>query len=485
MVTLFCGHPLLLLPHLRKIALKSVEYQLLTLGKYPILGVQLIGYFPLSVTQYPVTLPTDKSKSIISSETLKALKFRWLGFPFLSQFIFVLFLILASLTSMEPSYKKANMDRYSNLSSDFVIITAVSMCCTGNAVVNRVYGLLTVRKTLKVWQVHCHLLQQVHRIWNDEGILTKLKESARRHFFRSGLLLLLPGIMIALSDYIFVNLLSISKKNIIGEMVQRRDILLLMGALFWLYFSYANIFLSGWITFYIKLYNLVLCGILRNIKNFEDAKILDEVSSVYDVLIELVSVFNDSLGARLFVEVAVNIAWTLGCTYFSFVCWKIDELGGTCTNMLAAFLAMRTLYIYGNECENLEQSRVELVTKLSQIGAHNFDEVQDKKVQCLTRKVINCKLWINPGNFFVLNRSFVLSILSVLMTILIVMAQFRDSDELNGLSGAEGDFCNCSNFTSLSYLDVLAQLIRTIYATDYSIPMVRRTYPIMVKGIFN
>lgn len=213
-------------------------------------------------------------------------------------------------------------------------------------------------------------------------------------------------------------------------MVSRKDVVFVFGALFWLYFSYANVFLNGWITFFVKMYNVVVNGILDKIGNVNGLQV-DEVSDAYDVLIELVTFFNESMGFRVLVEVTVNICWTLGCTYFGWVYWKIGEYGGTVTNLLAAYLAIHTLYIYGNEAENLEQSRMKLVTKLSQIKIHGLNDVESKKViesddfvfhdeeksinslfkvVCLTQKVINCKLLISPGNFFTLNRSFVLSV---------------------------------------------------------------------------
>ncbi|OXA53336.1 hypothetical protein Fcan01_11020 [Folsomia candida] len=117
----------------------SIENQLLTLAKFPIFGVQLICYFPLSVTKVSIISPPNKSRSIISTETLKTLKFRWFGIPFLSQFIFISVLTAASRMSVDSSYNEYSMERYNRLSSDYIIITGGSLYCTGNAVANRLY----------------------------------------------------------------------------------------------------------------------------------------------------------------------------------------------------------------------------------------------------------------------------------------------------------------------------------------------------------
>ncbi|OXA65231.1 putative gustatory receptor 28b [Folsomia candida] len=97
----------------------------------------------------------------------------------------------------------------------------------------------------------------------------------------------------------------------------------------------------------------------------------------------------------------------------------------------ASILAMYSLYNYGNHGEILSQKRVLLIKKLSQVRTRNLRKMECKEVKSFIQKVQNCDLNITAGHFFVLHRTFVLSILSVLMTLLIVMAQFRNQDETN------------------------------------------------------
>ncbi|XP_035707618.1 uncharacterized protein LOC118435543 [Folsomia candida] len=102
-------------------------------------------------------------------------------------------------------------------------------------------------------------------------------------------------------------------------------------------------------------------------------------------------------------------------------------------------MSIRTLYTYGDEGENLEQNRILLIKRLCDVKGNNFGIVGMEKLKFLNRKVINCKLSISPGNFFTLNRSFVLSIWSVLITLLIVMAQVRDSDEMGSTNSTNNE----------------------------------------------
>ncbi|XP_035708106.1 uncharacterized protein LOC118435792 [Folsomia candida] len=136
------------------------------------------------------------------------------------------------------------------------------------------------------------------------------------------------------------------------------------------------------------------------------------------------------MGRRIFLDVGFNIIYILASTYFAIVSGKMGDLGTVLTNILCTLLSLHVLYEYGKDGENLEVARVKLVKLLCAVeeGEGQYEMGVANKIRDFRRKVTTCKLRITPENFFTLNRSFILSILSILMTLLIVLAQFRDSE---------------------------------------------------------
>lgn len=211
---------------------------------------------------------------------------------------------------------------------------------------------------------------------------------------------MLPVISIFLGDLVFVGLLGISKqeeikKNVDDTIIRNNFLLSVIGGTFWMYFSYSNIFLAYWITFFVRIYVLVLKSILREVDNHSVAvKMfhqkgnynfgcgkLKEASDAYDILIKMVTIFNDAFGIRLLIDVGAYISWTLGCTYFAIVSWKMRQFGSCATNVFSSLVALYALYMYGNHGEILNQTKGKLFVQLSQIRTQNLQKMERAEVK--------------------------------------------------------------------------------------------------------
>ncbi|OXA54490.1 hypothetical protein Fcan01_10788 [Folsomia candida] len=432
--------------------LTSVEDLLLTLLKYPLLGVQIIGYVPLTITQTPVQTPS-KIKS--TPRYTKSLQFRWLRTSVLSQLVLLVLFSAFSYLVIAPDQQTDAFDQYNKLSTDLVIVSVISFLSLTNTMGNRIYGYFTVRRTLAFWQMHCHQLQKIANIWSHPEFTNLFRKQVRVQFCWTIFFLHLPISTTLFGDLILTKVFGFPSKTSVFKIMQTENFALFWGLVFWIYLTYSHILLSNWITFFVKIYNLVLKCVIKEVEkiaksndaaagnyahDFVTLDKIEEVTRAYDVISGLVDYFNEKLSVRLVGEVWICIIWILGCIYFSIVSYKMAEIGSMLTNMFAAGMTMRTLYTYGDEGENLEQNRILLIKRLCDVN--NLGKVGTKKLKFLNRKVINCKLSISPGNFFTLNRSFVLSIWSVLITLIIVMAQVRDSDEMGMPNAKSGEISN-------------------------------------------
>ncbi|XP_035701951.1 uncharacterized protein LOC118433804 [Folsomia candida] len=428
------------------------EDLLLRIGKLPIYGLQFVGYLPLSVVQVPV-ITGNGIKHAPSKISLQSLKFRWTGISFLSQvslFIFcTVFLIYFSIVHPHGSF-----DDITPLTSDSIIITILSTTCVTNCIANRIHALLNVRQTLKFWRFQCNQVEKIANLWNVPELVEDLRKKNRNIFFQFTFLLIIPLVCLTAVDVIFNALWGVEnqQKNSIKLI---NIVIILAGGTFWVYLAYTNVLLNNWLTFFVRIYITVLTGILREVEKYcattklfinactDSTFSLTHASDAYDILIKLVDSFNDTFGIRILIEVGVYIVWILGCTYFAMVSMKVRQFGSCTTNIAASILAMYSLYNYGNHGEILSQKRVLLIKKLSQVRTRNLRKMECKEVKSFIQKVQNCDLNITAGHFFVLHRTFVLSILSVLMTLLIVMAQFRNQDETNKYGILNIANCSC------------------------------------------
>ncbi|OXA53410.1 hypothetical protein Fcan01_10154 [Folsomia candida] len=417
----------------------TVEDLLLPVVKYPLLGVQIIGYVPLTVTQ---TQAKIDSKITPTPQKIKFLQFRLLGVPVLFQiFTFITFSIFSYLFFASDQQRGGlHIHHYSQLSTDLIIISAMVFFSLINAIGSRIHGLFSVRDTLEFWQMQCRQLAKISKILTHPEFTDLLKKQVNSQFCWTIFFLLFPMLTIPGFDWVFFKGFGLESFRVTGlRVTMEKDSSLFWGVMAWIYFTYSHIFLSNWVTFFVMIYNLVLKCVIEEVEtlrmsddlqDFVNFDKIDEVTRSYDMILGLVDYFNKKLSVRLIGEVCIGIVWILGCTYFAMISYKTGEMGSTLTNLLVAGMAMRSLYTYGNEGENLEQNRIVLVKALCDVRGTNLGPGGIEKLRFLKEKVINCKLGITPGNFFTLNRSFVLSIWSGLITLLLVMAQFRDSDEM-------------------------------------------------------
>ncbi|XP_035702407.1 uncharacterized protein LOC118433966 [Folsomia candida] len=413
------------------------EDLLLSVGNLPIRGLQIIGYLPLSVVQVPVIINNDDNHPP-KTLPLKSLQFRWTGIPFLSQIFTLTFLAVFVTYFFKHSQDQESLYQLTSLTSDSIIIGILCTSCLTNCIVNRVHALACVRQTLRFWRFQCNQVGKIANLWNVPELVEDLRKQNRNIFFKISILLVLPLVFIAIDALWGVGIQDAQNGMIITPVAV---VLMVSGGIFWIYLAYTNVLLNNWLTFFVRIYTTVLTGILREVDQHSALESLfvnagaesigsfNDASDAYDILIKLVDGFNDSFGIRILVEVGVYIVWILGCTYFAMVAWKVGRLCTCATNISASILAMYALYNYGNHGELLSQKRILLMKKLSQIRTQNLGRMECEEVKSLLRKVKNCDLNITAGHFFVLHRTFVLSILSVLMTLLIVMTQFRDKDE--------------------------------------------------------
>ncbi|OXA54369.1 hypothetical protein Fcan01_10395 [Folsomia candida] len=320
-----------------------VEHLLLTLLKYPLLGVQIIGYVPLTII-----LQNETPSKIKSLPLKKSLHFRWLSIPVLSQLFLVIFFLLIFIVFMTTDQQTEKFHQFSQVSTDIIIITVMTLIALVNALGNRINGFATF-----CWTV----------------------------FF-----LLLPIFTILSVDLIIAKVFGESSNASVLKMVQDPDISLLWGIIFWIYFTYSHTLFSNWITCFVKIYNLVLTCVIKEVEtmksdqDFVTLDKIDEITRAYDVILELVDYFNDKLSVRLVSEVWISIVWILGSIYMSLVSYKMGEFGTMLTNLLASGMAMRTLYTYGNEGENLEQNRITLVKRLCNVKGNTLGQVGLEKV---------------------------------------------------------------------------------------------------------
>ncbi|OXA38269.1 hypothetical protein Fcan01_27031 [Folsomia candida] len=373
--------------------LTCVEDLLLTLLKYPLLGVQIIGYVPLTMTLQSPNQITTPSK--LKSTPTKSLQFRFFTIPVLSQLFLItsFFLVLFLFVSVEQQRDEFN--QYSKLSTDMIIISVMSMISLINAMGNRLYGFVTVRGTLTFWHVHCHQLEKISKIWTQQEVMDLYGKQVRVQFRWTVLFLLLPVCTMLSVDLIIAEVFGVSTNASVLKMLQDHDIGLMWGMIFWIYLTYSHTLLSNWVTGFVKIYNIVLACVIKEVEtmtmksdDFVTLNKIDEITQAYDVILGLVDYFNATLSVRLVGEVWINILWILGCIYMSLASYKMGEFGTMLTNLLASGMAMKTLYTYGNEGENLEQNRITLVKRLCNVKGNNLGHVGLEKVNQEIKKLL-------------------------------------------------------------------------------------------------
>lgn len=217
-----------------------IEDLLLSVGKYPIRGVQFIGYLPLSVVSIVSICPDGRKLK------LKSLLFRWSRIPFISQIAFLLGYAVIISYFVKVSQDKNAIDPLIAVASDSVIILTLTISCCLNSVGNRFLGLINVRETLKFWDDHCKLLERIGPLWTTPKTLKRLRLQCRNHFVRNCVLLSIPVICILSADTIFSRGSESSERPDItrkfGDEFQR-----VTGLSVWIYFAYTNIIMYEYV----------------------------------------------------------------------------------------------------------------------------------------------------------------------------------------------------------------------------------------------
>ncbi|OXA55121.1 hypothetical protein Fcan01_10734 [Folsomia candida] len=369
------------------------EELLLKWAKWPLLGVQFNGYLSLSVTP-------RKFENHIKSRTKeckKSLQFNFLSIPFIFHLLFITICpVLAILWGNE------NFGAYVHLrkvSSDAVIMASNMICGFSYTIGNRIWSLLCSRKHLAFWTYQVNKIALLTpNLW-DPNIVLDLQNKIRTSFFRTAFFLPVIVFSLFVSNFIFVDILQISNYGIMTSSYLNQSKPVVIIGLLGTYCIFSHGFFSIWLNFFVKMYSAAL-----------------------------VDHFNDRMGRRIVLEVGFNLIYILVATYFAIVAGKMGDLGAVLTTIMCTLLSMHVLYAYGNDGEDLEVARVKLMKLLCEVEEREYEIGVANKILKFRRKVTTCTLRITPENFFTLDRSFILSILSILMTLLIVLAQFRDSE---------------------------------------------------------
>ncbi|XP_035707608.1 uncharacterized protein LOC118435961 isoform X1 [Folsomia candida] len=403
------------------------EELLLTWAKWPILGVQFNGYLSLSVTQNKFTKDTQSQPK----NYRKSLQFHFVSIPFIFHVLFITIFSVLIICFGNKGYNA--FKRLEELSSDATILAGYTLCGFIYTIGNRTWSLFSVKKSLVFWAYQVDKISLITpNLWDPESV-RDLRKEIRTSFLRTVFFISIVMISLFLGDLILVDFLKISKYSVIADSFMGQSGPVVIAGLFWTYCYFSNAFLSVWLSFFVKIYAAAVSSIRAEVKlgKITGTKIA-RISKAYSILIKLVNHFNAKMGRRIFLEVGFNLIFILGSTYFVIVSVKVGEIGNMLTNLTSAVLSMHVLYIYGNDGEKLEAARVQLVTLLCELEGNWEMGVADKQIRDFQMKVKTCKLRITPENYFKLDRSFILSVLPILMTLLIVLAQFRDSDEKGG-----------------------------------------------------
>lgn len=360
-----------------------IENLLISLGKYPIFSVQFLGYLPLSVN---TQISSQSNKC--PHRKFKTLRFRWFGPSFLlNVFIFTAGIVFLFVFT-KYVHESGAFEKFRKFPSDFIILGIFTGCWLSNVITNRIHGLLHVRGTQKFWNFHCYELGKISTCFYEQSEQVRnLKRQIRHLFIRCIILMLLPAISVILNELVLINILGVSSPTLVEE--QRKNSAVgAISSIFGIYFSYGHILFGVWVTFFIKLYILLLEWIIGEVEKFrmfslykDNFNILDGVSDAYDNLTDLIQYFNQFMGSRLVTEVVINIIWILGCMYFDIATWAVGNIGSSITNICAALLAIHTLYLYGNEGEKLKKGRLDLIRILSRIKIHDLMESERVKVK--------------------------------------------------------------------------------------------------------
>lgn len=229
--------------------------------------------------------------------------------------------------------------------------------------------MVSINKTLGFWTYQCDKFNLISlATWNLE-IVTNLRKEISKSFFRNVALFCFLLGTICFSDLFFVTIFKFSKPTVISETFRKNPVSLAIGGFFWIYFNFFHCCLCIWLSVFIKLYTAGVHAIRGQVEcNVLTVQKISQISKSYDVLISLVDHYNDQVGLRIFLDVAYNLIYVLWSTYFAIVSIKLGDFGNAATTFATTVMSFYVLYLYGNDGENLEVARTQLVKILCQLG---------------------------------------------------------------------------------------------------------------------
>lgn len=338
------------------------EELLIKWAKWPIFGVQFNGHLSLSVISRKLNNDVESQPK----KYRKSLQFHFYSVPFVFHALLLTIFSVIIICFGQTGYSA--FKRMEKLSSDAGILAAYSLCGFSYTMGIRIWSLIRVKKNLAFWTYQVDKVRLIQpNLW-DFKTVSDLQKEIRASFLRTVFFLCAVLMTVFCSDFILVDIFQISKYSVITDSVLGQNGPILVGGLLWTYSYFSNAFLSLWLSFFIKLYS---AGVSSIRGEFEGGKItgaqISRLSKTYNVLVNLVDHFNDEMGGRIFLEVGFNLIFILGSTYFIIVSGKMGEYGNAITNATCALLSMHVLYVYGNDCENLEVARLKLVNLLCEV----------------------------------------------------------------------------------------------------------------------
>ncbi|CAG7678318.1 unnamed protein product [Allacma fusca] len=165
--------------------------------------------------------------------------------------------------------------------------------------------------------------------------------------------------------------------------------------------------------------------------NFENIRISEETRiclRTYDIIENLFFQFEDHFRIQLILQTLVSMISISVLTFFLTYCLLRNSIIHLMWEIFYLTIELWQMYYTGTWCSRVTSSSKAILSKLYSLNDSTFPPELRSKIQKLTLKLSTNPPQVSPGQYFVLDRKSLTTILASITTYIIILLQFEISD---------------------------------------------------------
>lgn len=372
----------------------SCEDVLLEIGKHVITSVQLVGYFPLTISK-------NKEKG-----QLKSLRFKYKSIPYFNAcLLLLLFFINCYIWSFYQDRIFSVL--YINQQMQTLTLKATGYLITGSVTATKIIGLSQIKSSLKFWRKFCKGLEEIS--WSDSStgcfqiILEGAKHSKIFQKIQKNLRLEIITCVVAWFVYflIFDALIFVLRSTSVVKTfgMEKTKYALFLTVALWSLLGKLHSLFASFIAFPLKLYvgclqmiSTELAEIVQNVesnrnKNLDEHRLHLCILNYYRIS-DLLRIYNTCFGKKIILEIAHHAITILGYSFVAINSFNAGMKVAALSRLIPIAVSLKVLYLFGSDSSELEAQTHLIFDLLCRLPHHLLSNEMEKKVRASLPKFL-------------------------------------------------------------------------------------------------